>query len=48
VGLYAQLDHPERDAYLVTMEAMAGARQTRRVVASIAAFLAEHGPVRTH
>jgi len=45
--LYAQLDRPERDAYLVAMEAMAGASRTPRAVENIAAFPEKRGPVWT-
>jgi len=45
--LYAQLDGPERDAYLVAMEAMAGASQTLRAVENFAAFPEKRGPVWT-
>lgn len=45
--LYAQLDRPERDAYLVAMEAMAGASRTPRAVENIAAFPKKRGPVWT-
>ena len=45
--LYAQFDRPERDAYVMAMEAMAGAGQTPRAVQNITAYLEERGPVWT-
>jgi enoyl-CoA hydratase/carnithine racemase len=42
--LYAQLDRPEADAYLIALEAMAGASQTAGTREGVAAFLEKRQP----
>lgn len=43
--LYAQLDHPETDAYRIALEVMATASQTASAKEGMAAFLAKRPPV---
>jgi enoyl-CoA hydratase/carnithine racemase len=43
--LYAQLDRPERDAYGIAIESMAGASQTPGAAEGMAAFLEKRPPV---
>ncbi|CAN5255955.1 enoyl-CoA hydratase-related protein [soil metagenome] len=45
--LYAQLDRPERDAYSIAIEAMAGASGTVSATENIAAFLEKRRPTWT-
>jgi hypothetical protein len=45
--LYAQIDRPERDAYAIAVEAMAGASQTASATENIAAFLERRRPTWT-
>lgn len=45
--LYAQLDRPERDAYVIAVEAMAGASQTPSAAENMAAFLGKRRPTWT-
>ncbi|MEP6798060.1 MAG: enoyl-CoA hydratase-related protein [Lapillicoccus sp.] len=43
--LYAQLDRPERDAYAIALEVMAGASQSAAAQEGMAAFLGKRPPV---